>query len=255
MTDSALTFYDHLAASYHLIYGDWKLEVVRQGEALDRLIRTEMGDEPFSVLDCSAGIGTQAIGLALRGHEVHATDLSPKAIQRAGEEAEVFGVSMSFGVADLRTLSGQVAGMFDVAISCDNSLPHLPSREDLLLAAQNIRSKLRANGLFLASIRDYDELARERPSGTMPRVFDSPEGKRIYFQVWDWASDGRSYTVHLFLVNESGGHWQTQHHETRYRALLRTELADILREAGFREVFWRMPEDSGYYQPIVRARV
>jgi glycine/sarcosine N-methyltransferase len=39
------------------------------------------------------------------------------------------------------------------------------------------------------------------------------------------------------------------------RVVLRTELADILQEAGFRDVFWYMPEDSGYYQPIVTARV
>jgi glycine/sarcosine N-methyltransferase len=218
------------------------------------MIRAEMGPGPLSVLDCSAGIGTQAIGLALRGHEVHATDLSGKAIERAREEARRFGVPMTFGVADLRALDEQVGGTFDVVISCDNSLPHLLTDEDLLLAAHNIRSKLRQGGLFLASIRDYDEALRERPTATTPSVFDTPEGKRIYFQAWDWADDGRTYTVHLFLLAESGGAWETHHHETRYRALLRRELSDVLREAGFQEISWHAPEKSGYYQPVVTAR-
>ena len=253
MTEAA-AFYDDLADRYHLIFGDWDRAVRRQGEVLERLIRAEMGAGSLSVLDCSAGIGTQAIGLALRGHTVRATDLSPKAIERARREADRFDVSMTFGVADFRALSEQVEGAFDVVISCDNALPHLQNDEDLLLAAQNIRSKLRDEGLLVASIRDYDQVLRERPSATMPTVFDTPEGRRIYFQTWDWANDGRTYTVHLFLVAESGGDWETHHHETRYRAVLREELAEILHEAGFRDVAWQMPDESGYYQPVVKAR-
>ena len=253
MSETA-AFYDDLAERYHMIFGDWDAAVRRQGEALGRLIRAEMGPGPLSLLDCSAGIGTQAIGLALRGYAVHATDVSPRAIERARREADRFGVSMTFGVADFRTLNEQEAGAFDVVISCDNALPHLQSEEDLMLAARSIRSRLADGGLFLASIRDYDRVLRERPAATTPAVFDTPEGRRIYFQVWDWADDGRTYTVNLFLVDESGGVWETHHHETRYRAVLREELAQILREAGFREVVWRMPDESGYYQPIVTAR-
>jgi SAM-dependent methyltransferase len=249
----ASAFYDDLADRYHLIFGDWDRAVRWQGEVLERLIRAEMGPGPLSVLDCSAGIGTQAIGLALRGYEVHATDVSGKAIERARQEAARFGVSMTFGVADFRSLGEQVKGEFDVVISCDNSLPHMPSDEDLLLAAQSIRSKLRDEGLLLASIRDYDRVLRERPTATMPSMWDTPEGRRIYFQTWDWV-DARTYTVHLFLVGESDGAWETHHHETRYRAVLRAELAEILHEAGFRDVTWQTPETSGYYQPVVKAR-
>jgi glycine/sarcosine N-methyltransferase len=250
----AAAFYDGLADRYHLIFGDWDRSVRRQGEVLERVIRAEMGAGPLSLLDCSAGIGTQAIGLALRGHEVHATDLSGKAIERARKEAVRFGVPMTFGVADLRALDEQVSGTFDVVISCDNSLPHLLTDEDLLLAAQNIRSKLRENGLFLASIRDYDEVLDERPSATTPGVFDTPEGRRIYFQAWDWADDGRTYALHLFLLTESGDAWETHHLETRYRAVLRQELSQILREAGLQDIAWHAPEETGYYQPVLTAR-
>ena len=165
MIYSAATFYDNLADSYHLIYPDWRREVRRQSEVLDGLIRG-------------------AIGLALFAHEVTATDLSPNAIRRASEEAGTFGVSMTFGVADFRSLAEQVAGEFDVVISCDNSLPHLLDDEDLLLAAHNIRAKLREGGLFLASMRDYDQVLRERPGATVPSVSGSPGGRRVYFQVW-----------------------------------------------------------------------
>ena len=41
---------------------------------------------------------------------------------------------------------------------------------------------------------------------------------------------------------------------TVYRALRRDELTEIVRAAGFREVAWHQPEETGYYQPIVTAR-
>ena len=59
------------------------------------------------------------------------------------------------------------------------------SEEDLLSAARSIRSKVKEGGLFLASIRDYDELLTKRPAATMPTVMDTPRGRRIYFQAWD----------------------------------------------------------------------
>ena len=32
------------------------------------------------------------------------------------------------------------------------------------------------------------------------------------------------------------------------------ELAAVLAETGFDDIRWQMPQDSGYYQPIVTAR-
>ncbi len=134
MQDSVLKFYEELASEYHLLFADWKKEVHRQGEILNTLIRRHLGMRPLTALDCSCGIGTQAIGLAAYGYQVHGTDLSPAAIERAKKEAEAFAVSLTFEVADLRTLSTQVAGKFDVVLSCDNSLPHLLTEAELLLA-------------------------------------------------------------------------------------------------------------------------
>jgi SAM-dependent methyltransferase len=252
--DSGLQFYNALANDYHLIFADWQEAVERQGAVLDDLMRASLGRQPISLLDCTCGIGTQAIGLALRGYTVHATDLSPAAVERARQEAGRLGASLTFGVADLRTLVTQVAGRFEVVIACDNSLPHLLSDEDLRQALQNIYSKLDTPGLFLASIRDYDQLQAEKPRATLPHVFDDPKGKRIVFQVWDWSEDGCAYVVHQFILRETKDGWQTGHYATHYRALLRHELTRLLSEVGFSQVGWQMPPDSGYYQPVVRAR-
>jgi SAM-dependent methyltransferase len=254
MKEDVRTFYDELAADYHLLFADWQASVERQGAALDRLIRQALGAGPKRVLDCACGIGTQAIGLAQRGHLVLATDLSPAAVARARQEAENAGVDIAIGVADLRTLAEQVAGEFDVLLACDNVLPHLLDDADLQRAVANMAAKLQPGGLFLASIRDYDALVPERPRTEGPRVLDGPDGRRITFQVWDWAEDGRRYALHQFIVRQDGETWRTHYFATAYRALLRGDLEMALREANLRDMTWHEPAESGFFQPIVTAR-
>ena len=253
MNESVLQFYDELAPDYHYVYSDWKASIQGQSKALHVLLQAEALSPPETILDCSCGIGTQAIGLAQLGYEVHATDLSPRSVERAKQEAASAGVSIQFGVADFRTLGTQIEGTFDVVLSCDNALPHLLTDSDLDLALRNIRAKMKPKGLFLASLRDYDVLVQNRPRSTPPQVMDGEAGRRIVFQVWDWDEDGRTYQVHLFLLRQVGGAWQAVERVTRYRALRREELTDRLREAGFSEIHWHLPEQSGFFQPVVTA--
>lgn len=266
---SVAGFYDGLAEAYHLLFADWDASVRRQGEILDQLIVGQLGAVPGlspgaasrRVLDCSCGIGTQAIGLALRGYRVHGTDLSPAAVARAQREAERLGATLTTEVADLRALDrlrlqdGRGEGGFDVVLSCDNAIPHLLSDADLRLAAEGMAVKLQPDGLLVVSIRDYDAIIQQRPRSELPRVFDRPEGRQIAFQVWDWSETSPTYTVHQFITRETAdGSWATHHDSTVYRTLQRAELAEIVQAAGLREVQWRLPDETGYYQPILTAR-
>lgn len=201
---------------------DWEAEVRWEGEWLDRIFEKQLGGRgPWSVLDCSCGIGTQAIGVALYGHQVHGTDLSPVSIDCARRESAEFGATMTFGVADFRKLGESVSDTFDVVISCDNSFAHCLHDDDLAAALASIMSRLKPGGLILASIRDYDALVADKPIFNSERVQDKSDGRRVAFQVWDWASDGRSYGVHQFLIKESDGGYELKHFESELRALLR----------------------------------
>jgi len=252
--ESVRDFYDHLAADYHLIYPDWRSAVVRQGAVLDRLVRSILGEGERDVLDCACGIGTQAIGLALRGHRVVATDISEASLERARAEAATFGVTPALRRADMRDLT-EVDGDFDVVVALDDSLPHLLEDEELSAAAGAIAKKLRPGGLFVASTRDYDRAVLERPAATAPRVFGGGgEPRRIVFQAWEWERDANTYALRLFILRESGEEWAVSTHATRYRALLRAELEEVLARTGLRTVRWHDPAKTGFFQPIVTAR-
>ena len=256
MTDSVTEFYDRLSPEYRDNMGwDWESVARREGVTLHRFLENELGRRgPCKLLDCTCGIGTQAIGLALMGHEVHGSDLSPVSVERARREAAGFDLSMKFSVADFRDLAATIDETFDAVISCDNAIAHCLDDDDLGAALASIRARLNPGGLLLLSLRDYDALLAEKRRFNNEHVHDKPDGRRIAFQVWDWAGDERSYRNHQFLIGETDDGYEIKHFETELRVLRRHEILAAATDAGYQEVRWHSPESTGYYQPIVTGR-
>jgi SAM-dependent methyltransferase len=253
MTGDTQTCYDELASHYHLIFEDWEASITRQASALSVVLQRECGPaSEVRVLDCACGIGTQALGLAKLGFQMSGCDVSPGAIERAQMEASQRSLDIQLSVANMLDLEGIPDSNFDAVICIDNALPHLESNEQLIQAATQIRSKLRDGGLFVASLRDYDRLVLEKPVVQPPSFYSNHAGhsnhggRRIVFQVWDWVDD-RHYVFHLYITRQIETGWQTLHYAAPYRALLRDELTNALAQAGFVDIRWLDPSETGFY--------
>jgi SAM-dependent methyltransferase len=240
-------FYDQLAPFYHLIFQDWNATIRRQGEQLSAVIDAEWPGRR-DILDVSCGIGTQAIGLAMKGYSVTGSDLSEEAVDRAKREAGNRGLSIALSVCDVRHAYAHHGQKSDVVISCDNSLPHLLTDDDLLLAFRQMAACLRAGGGCLVTVRDYE---REERGTNLVKPYGArvENGCRyVLFQVWDF--DGEHYDLTFFVVAEdlSTLEVKTRAMRSRYYAVSTKKLCDLMREAGLQNV---RRLDQVFYQPVL----
>jgi SAM-dependent methyltransferase len=240
-------FYEGLAPFYHLIFPDWSESVARQGNQLSDVIASRW---PGSrrVLDVSCGIGTQAVALATKGFSVVASDLCASAVQRAQQEAKSAGVTVPFSVCDMRDAYQHHGSGFDVVMSCDNSVAHLLSDQDLIAAFRAMHGCLRPGGGCLITVRDYEREERGRNRVKPYAVRVEADRRYLPFQVWDF--DGDEYRLSLYLVEESlsTGHVQTHVFRSRCWAVPTSRLCELLREAGFDDV---QRIDGVFYQPVL----
>lgn len=244
------SFYDDLSDYYHLIFSPWKWDdnINKQADILDNIIKKYLKNTK-TILDCSCWIWTQAIWLSKKWYILSATDISEKAINRAKDEAKNRNLDINFWVADIRNLENQVNWTFDTIISCDNSIPHLLTYDDLSLAAKNIYTKLNNGWLFIAWTRDYDEILNNKISNTIPNVKDIENQRFISFQIWDWEEDN-IYVVNQFFIKWTDS-YDTFLTKTKYKAYKREEITNIFKKAGFVNIKWLMPNESWYHQPLM----
>lgn len=241
------SFYDQLAPFYHLVYPDWKASVRLQGEQLSAIIKAEWPGAK-NVLDVSCGIGTQAIGLAMQGFSVRGSDLSEKEIERANREAIEFGEKVSFSVCDMRNASAHHGSGFDVVLSCDNSLPHLLTEQDLLIALKEMSDCTSVGGGCIVTVRDYENEERGR-NLIKPYGVRIENGHRyLLFQIWDF--EGECYDLTFFFVAENlaTGEVKTHAMRSRYYAIATSRLCKLMERAGFMNV---RRLDGVFFQPVL----
>lgn len=245
------TFYNNLATQYDKLFLDWQATTQEQAEILNRIFERNGFDRTAKILDCACGIGTQSIGLATLGYDVTASDISDAELVEAEKRAKENGVKICFKHADFCALSDTFTEKFDIVIAMDNALPHMMSSNDLESAIKSIINQMERNGIFVASIRDYDSLLMEKPPYSPPYIHKTEKGQRVSFQTWEWNEDKYKLTQYIIDDEES---LQVSKFECEYRATRREEMTKLLLAHGCSKVEWKFPDETGFYQPIVVAR-
>ena len=244
-------FYDSLARHYSKLFRDIEETMKEQAEMFDKIFSENGYDKGAKVLDCACGIGIQTLGLASLGYNMSSSDISSKAMLEAKWEAVRKNLNIRFAYTDSRKLASAFKDKFDIIIAIDNALPHMTSKESLKEAVESIIIQLEDGGMFVASIRDYDELLKTKPLYAPPYIHNTENGQRVSFQTWNW--EGDNYKLVQYIVEDEKT-LEVNKFECEYRAVRRAELTELLTLCGCKSVEWKFPEETGFYQPIVIAK-
>jgi len=107
------------------------------------------------VLDCACGTGTLAVGLALRGFELSASDASEGMVERTRALAAAHGVRVEATVRLWEELDG---GPFDAVFCVGNSITHARERRPALA---RMRGVLHDGGLLALTSRTWERPQEE----------------------------------------------------------------------------------------------
>ncbi|MCZ9337995.1 hypothetical protein NGM37_09415 [Streptomyces sp. TRM76130] len=89
------------------------------------------------------------------------------------------------------------------------------------------------------------------------RTADCADGgeRTVTFQLRHWHDNGEHYDLeHFQLLPAAGGEWRVRVRRTAYWALGRDRLAGLTAGVGFVDARWRMPQETGIFQPLLVVR-
>lgn len=241
-------FYDDISKYYHLIYSNWDKSIHNQGKMISNVIVSNWGKSKLDILDCTCGIGTQSLGLAMLGYKLTSSDLSDRAINRAKAEASKRKLNLDFSVSDVRELWNCHQKQFDIVISCDNSLPHLPNDQEFKRGLTQIYKCIKTNGGCVISIRDYE---KDVTSGTyiFPCGVRQTKNERwLVFQVRNFYKKDH-YNIDLYFVKDTGKPTcKTFVFRSQYYAISIKRIIELMKIVGFTKI---KRIDDAFFQPII----
>ncbi len=246
--------YDDIADVYSSYYADYAAAVKKQGEDLARIIRARVSVEKPRVLDCSCGIGTQAVGLALQGCVVEGCDISPKSVAQAERHAAQFGVSgLPLRAADMRQIGSLYPeNSYDAVISCGNSLAHLLEQSDIEAVLSGARKLLKKGGVFLAALTDHeDREPRREDQFHDPHIKRDGALKTANYQIWTWLKPGETYVCDDYTVIDTADGTTVKKVSAPFRIWKRAQLFDLAKTQGFADAAWLLPAKTGHHNPIL----
>jgi hypothetical protein len=120
--------------------------------------------------------------------------------------------------------------------------------DDILAAFRELAEALRPGGLFLCSVRDYDQV--QRGVATSQSYGDRQQEGETFSLRQEWAWDGPMHYQLTFIVERGApeGWRQVLRTVTRYYAVSIGRLLELMAEAGFLDC---RRVDGVFYQPVL----
>jgi SAM-dependent methyltransferase len=191
------------------------------------------------VLDCACGTGTLAVGLALRGFDVTASDASPAMVERTVALAAERGVPLEAATRAWAELGGD---RFEAVLCVGNSLTHAGGRAGRRTALDGMRRVLRDGGLLALTSRNW-----ERPQAGGDEIVERGGRRAAVRRTW-LGGDPRRLEIAVTLDDGS-----TYAERLAYWPFTHDELDEDLRAAGFEPEASTWAPDAERYLVTSRA--
>lgn len=161
------------------------------------------------VLDCACGTGQLAVGLALAGYEVVATDASGPMVRRTRELAVEHHVAMRAVTATWEQLDDAGwANAFDAVFCIGNSLTHAPGRAARRAALGAMARTLRAGARLALTSRNWERIRARGPAIDVGERLVSRGGRSgLTIHAWRLAEgwdDRHELDVSVAIIGDGG---------------------------------------------------
>jgi SAM-dependent methyltransferase len=242
--------YGTLADVYDYLVVEELLTPEGSAAAFDGLVELEPGAR---VLDCAAGTGTLAVGLALRGFDVVATDAGEAMIARTRALAAHHSADLDARVCAWEDLTGPPS--FDAVFCVGNSIPHAEGQAGRRRAFAAMAGVLRPGGLCVVTSRNWE---LERAQGSRVKVSEElverDAGRALVVQSWTIAERWDDMHVMEVVVALIGDDGAVSAYGERLRCwpFRHETLDDDLRAAGLEPASSTYDPEVGRY--LVTAR-
>ena len=180
---------------------------------------------PAAVLDLGCGVGRHSLELARRGFRVTGVDRTAIYVEEARQRAAAEELDLELLVGDMREFARDAS--FDAALSMLTSFSYFEDAAENQRVLRNAHRSLRPGGKLIIEMMGKENLAR---------IFQEKDWHEIPGGFWlqeREVSDDWSHMNNRWILIRDG---QVQEFRLRHWLYAATELADMLRTAGFRSV-------------------
>jgi len=239
-------FYDRQAAIYEVM-NDWPS---RLSFELPFIRRTLEQVQARTVLDVACGGGHHAIALAREGYAVSGADISIEMIKLARYNAAQASVSVHFGLSSFGDLGAQFAETFDAVLCLGNSLPHVLTEAEQLVALAAMRDRLQTGGVLILQNLNYDLRWKTRPRFFALNSVTLDNRPALVWRMADYHDPGTRMsglaepcpepgliTFHIATIEtDASGAWRATVKSTLQRPLFSADLIRWLAQARFQDI-------------------